>query len=48
LAAEAEAARDGAAVFASLLDAARNLPPEMREQLLAALSHQPSLRVVAG
>lgn len=45
--AEAEAAqRDGAAVFAAVLDVARSLPPELRDQLVAALSHQPVLRVV--
>ena len=49
-AAEAEAmaheARDSAAVFATVLDLARAMPEELREQLVAALLHQPSLRVV--
>lgn len=41
-----EAQRDGAAVFAAVLDVARGLPPEMRDQLVAALTHQPILKVV--
>jgi hypothetical protein len=44
----AEAARDGGAIFASILEAARALSPEMREQLVSALSHEPTLRLVGG
>jgi hypothetical protein len=54
-AAEAKAAaeaihdqRDNGAVFAAVLEAARELPAEMRDQLAAALAHEPVLRVVGG
>ena len=46
--ATAIASRDSGAVFAGLLDAVRELPEELREQLIAALDRQPHLSVVAG
>ena len=42
------ASRDSAAVFAGIIDMAREMPEELREQLLAALAHQPILKVVGG
>lgn len=42
------ASRDSAAVFAGVIEMARAMPEELREQLIAALSHQPMLKVVKG
>jgi hypothetical protein len=45
---EAMLTREPEAVFEAVLETARELPPDLRDRLLAALAHEPSLRVVAG
>jgi hypothetical protein len=48
MAARELAEREPEAVFSAVLETARELPPDLRDRLLAALAHEPSLRVVAG